>query len=126
MIENIPLLKKRRFNLKKNFYFDRFLSPLLLLPFSLVVISSFLIQSVQRQLERNDALNHLFMGIIGYLVAIIISYIPLQKVKSFILPFYLLSLFSLILIYFFGISMYGAQRWLSLGFITFNHRKLLS
>ena len=90
-----------------------------LLPFSLVIISSFLIQSVQRQLERNDAFNHFFMGIVGYFVAIIISYIPMQKIKSFILPFYLLTLFSLILIYFLGISMYGAQRWLSLGLITF-------
>ena len=119
MIGNISLLKKRRINYKKKIYFDGFLSPLLLLPFSLVIISSFLIQSVQRQLERNDSFNHFFMGILGYLVAIIISYIPLQKIKSFILPFYLLTLFSLILIYFFGISMYGAQRWLSLGFITF-------
>ena len=119
MIGNIPLLKKRRFNYKKKIYFDRFLSPLLLLPFSLVIISSFLIQSVQRQLERNDSFNHFFMGIAGYLVAIVISYIPLQKLKSLILPFYLLVLFSLISIYFFGIAIYGAQRWLSLGFITF-------
>ncbi len=92
---------------------------MLLLPFSLVIISSFLIQSIQRQLATKDAFNHFFMGIFGYLVAIIISYIPLQKVKSFVLPFYISVLFSLILIYFFGISMYGAQRWLSLGFITF-------
>ena len=75
MIGNISLLKKRRINYKKKIYFDGFLSPLLLLPFSLVIISSFLIQSVQRQLDRNDAFNHFFMGILGYLVAIIISYI---------------------------------------------------
>ena len=97
MIGNISLLKKRRINYKKKFYFDGFLSPLLLLPFSLVIISSFLIQSVQRQLERNDAFNHFFMGILGYLVSIIISYIPLQKIKSFILPFYLLTLIRLVI-----------------------------
>jgi len=119
MIGNISFEKKRRFYYKKKFNFDRFLSPLLLIPFSLVIISSFLIQSVQRQLERHDALSHFFMGILGYIVAIIISYIPLQKIKSFVLPFYILTLISLILVYFFGISMYGAQRWLSLGFITF-------
>ena len=89
MIGNTSFLKKRRFNFKKKINFDLFLSPILLLPSSLVIISSFLIHSVQRQLERNDALNHFFMGIVGYLVAIIISYIPLQKVKSIILPFYL-------------------------------------
>ena len=119
MIGNFLSFKKRRFKYKKKINFDRFLSPILLLPFGLVIISSLLIQSVQRQLEKNDAFNHFFMGILGYLVAIIISYIPLQKLKSFVLPFYILALFSLILIYFFGISMYGAQRWLSLGFITF-------
>jgi len=119
MIGNILFFKKRTFNYKKKFNFDLFLSPLLLLPLSLVIISSFLIQSVQKQLERSDAFNHFFMGILGYFVAIIISYIPLQKLKSFVLPFYLLALFSLISIYFFGVSMYGAQRWLSLGFISF-------
>ena len=120
MIVNIPFFKKRRFSyFKKKISFDRFLSPLLLLPASLVIISSVLIQSVQRQLERNDSFNHFVMGILGYLVAIIISYIPLQKIKSIVLPFYLLALFFLISIYFFGISMYGAQRWLSIGFITF-------
>ena len=119
MIASIPFLKKRRIYQKKKIKFDRFFSPLLLLPLSLVLISSILIQSIQRQLERNDSLNHFLMGIFGYFVAIIISYIPLQKVKDFVFPFYILSLFSLILVYFFGLSMYGAQRWLSLGFITF-------
>ena len=32
---------------------------------------------------------------------------------------YCLSLLSLVLIYFIGISNYGAQRWLGLGFFTF-------
>ena len=119
MIASIPFLKKRRIYQKKKIKFDRFFSPLLLLPLSLVLISSILIQSIQRQLERSDSLNHFLMGIFGYFVAIIISYIPLQKVKDFVFPFYILSLFSLISVYFFGLSMYGAQRWLSLGFITF-------
>ena len=120
MIGNISFFKQRRFNYyKKKINFGRFLSPLLLLPFSLVIISSILIKSVQRQLDINVAFNHLIMGILGYFLAILISYIPLEKLKSFILPFYLLVLFSLISIYFFGITIYGAQRWLSLGFITF-------
>tara|TARA_Y100000589_G_scaffold311528_1_gene330932 strand:+ start:502 stop:1767 length:1266 start_codon:yes stop_codon:yes gene_type:complete len=120
MIDKIQFSKKRRFNyFKKKINFDSIFSPLLLLPFSLVIISSILIQSVQRQLERNDAFNHFFMGVLGYFIAIMISYIPLQKVKSFAIPFYILTLLSLISIYFFGISMYGAQRWLSIGFITF-------
>ena len=35
------------------------------------------------------------------------------------IPFYFCSLLSLIFIYFFGISIYGAQRWLSLGIFSF-------
>ena len=35
------------------------------------------------------------------------------------IPFYFCSLLSLLLIYFFGISIYGAQRWLSLGIFSF-------
>ena len=35
------------------------------------------------------------------------------------IPFYFCSLISLFLIYFFGISVYGAQRWLSLGIFSF-------
>jgi len=58
-------------------------------------------------------------GIIGYFLAITISYIPLERFKNFIIPLYFLSLLSLVLIYFFGISNYGAQRWLGFGFFTF-------
>ncbi len=120
MFEGVSILKKRRFlPFKKNQKFNILISPILIIPSLLVLISSLLIFSIQKQSIYNDSLKHLLTGFLGYFVALIISYIPLEKLKKWIIPFYLLSIFSLILIYFFGVSNYGAQRWLSLGFLTF-------
>ena len=116
----ISIFKKRKFiNNKRKKNIDVFFSPILLIPAFLVLLSSALIFSIQRQSSYNDSLKHLITGFIGYFIAIAISYIPLEKLKKIIIPFYFLSLLLLILIYSFGISIYGAQRWLSLGFITF-------
>ncbi len=94
-------------------------SPLLVIPLVLVFISSILIKSVQREFLQSDFLNHLFTGLLGYFLAIFISYIPIERIKKYLIPFYFCSLLSLIFIYFFGISIYGAQRWLSLGIFSF-------
>ena len=82
-------------------------------------ISSILIKSVQREFLQSDFLNHLFTGLLGYFLAIFISYIPIERIKKYLIPFSCCSLLSLLLIYFFGISIYGAQRWLSLGIFSF-------
>ncbi len=120
MIDGISFFKKRRFPLnRKKFKFDIIFSPILIGPFILVFISSLLIKSIQNQSTSNDFLSHFFTGIFGYFLAIIISYIPLDRLKKYVFPFYFISILSLILVYFFGITIYGAQRWLSLGLFTF-------
>jgi len=120
MINGISFFKKSRFPLYRNkFNLDLMFSPILIGPFLLVLISSLLIKSIQNQSGNNDFLSHLFTGIIGYFLAIIISYFPLERLKKYIFPFYLISIVSLLLVYFFGITIYGAQRWLSLGLFTF-------
>ena len=120
MINGISFFKKKRFPFNKNkFKFNLIFSPILLGPFILVVISSLLIESIQNQSVKTDALNHLFTGIFGCLLAIIISYIPLERIKKYVFPFYLISILFLFLVYFFGITIYGAQRWLSLGLFSF-------
>ena len=120
MVNGISQLNKKRFFQKKYKINRKILfSPLLLIPLILVVISSILIKSVQREFLQSDFLNHLFTGFLGYFLAIFISYIPIERIRKYLIPFYLCSLISLLLIYFFGISMYGAQRWLSLGFFSF-------
>ena len=120
MINRISLIKKRRFSEKKDKINRKIVfSPLLVIPLALVIISSILIKSVQREFLQPDFLNHLFTGLFGYFLAIFISYIPIERIRKYLIPFYFCSLLSLLLIYFFGISIYGAQRWLSLGIFSF-------
>ena len=120
MVNGISLLKKKRFLQKKEKFNQKIIfSPLLLIPLFLVVISSILIKSVQREVLQSDFLYHLFTGVFGYFLAIFISYIPIERIRKYLIPFYFCSLISLVLIYFFGISIYGAQRWLSLGIFSF-------
>ena len=120
MSKGISLKKKKRFFENKDKINRKIVfSPLLIIPLALVCISSILIKSVQREFLQSDFLNHLFTGLLGYFLAIFISYIPIERIKKYLIPFYCCSLLSLLLIYFFGISIYGAQRWLSLGIFSF-------
>ncbi len=120
MFKGISLKKKKRFFENKDLINRKIIfSPLLIIPLALVCISSILIKSVQREFLQSDFLNHLFTGLLGYFLAIFISYIPIERIKKYLIPFYCCSLLSLLLIYFFGISIYGAQRWLSLGIFSF-------
>ncbi len=120
MFKGISLKKKKRFFENKDKINRKIVfSPLLIIPLALVCISSILIKSVQREFLQSDFLNHLFTGLLGYFLAIFISYIPIDRIKKYLIPFYCCSLLSLLLIYFFGISIYGAQRWLSLGIFSF-------
>ena len=120
MFESISILKKRKFiNFQRNKDIYILASPIIIIPIILVLISSILIFSIQKQSPYNDSFRHILSGLTGYCIAITISYIPLDKFKKYIMIFYFLSLLSLVLIYFIGISNYGAQRWLGLGFFTF-------
>ena len=120
MVKGISLGRKRGFFQKKETNIRKlFFSPLLIIPIILVIISSLLIKSVQRDYSYSDFLNHLFTGFLGYFVAIFISFIPVERIRKYVIPFYSCSLVSLILVNFFGISVYGAQRWLSLGIFSF-------
>ena len=120
MFKGISIFRKRGFLPRKEISIRKFLfSQLLLIPLFLVIISSFLIKSVQRDLLESDSLSHLLTGLLGYFLAFFISYIPVEKIRKYLIPFYICSLISLLLVYFFGISVSGAQRWLSLGIVSF-------
>ena len=120
MFRKIFLLNKRGFLQKKdNFGRGFLLSPLLLIPLFLVIISGLLIKSIQGNFLVSNYLSHIFTGFRGYLLAFFISYIPLERVRKYLIPFYFSTLISLSLIFFFGISVSGAQRWLNLGIFSF-------
>ena len=79
MFKEISLFSKRQFLQKKDNLKRRYLlSPLLLIPLSLVFIASLLIKSIQRDFLVSDFLSHLLTGIIGYFIAFFISYIPID------------------------------------------------
>ncbi|MBO8234578.1 rod shape-determining protein RodA [Prochlorococcus marinus XMU1419] len=120
MVRRISLLNKRGFLSKKGNFSRGFLfSPLLLIPLFLVIISGLLIKSVQGNLIVSNYLSHILTGFLGYFLAFFISYVPLERIKKYLVPFYLFTLISLLLIYFFGITVSGAQRWLNLGIFSF-------
>ena len=120
MFNGIFQLRKTAFFQKRNKLQRKYLfSPLLLIPLLLVIISSFLIKSIQRDFLVSDFLSHFLTGVLGYFLAFLISYIPIERLRKFSITIYSCSLISLFLVYFFGITVSGAQRWLSLGFFSF-------
>ncbi len=120
MFRRIFLPNKRRFLQKKYNFTRRFLfSPLLVIPLFLVIISGFLIKSIQGDFLLSNYSDHIFTGFLGYFLAFLISYIPLERLRKYLIPFYFCTLISLFLTYYFGISVSGAQRWLNLGFLSF-------
>ena len=120
MFREISLLNKRGFLQKKDKFSKGFLfSPLLLIPLFLVIISGLLIKSIQGDFLVSNYASHILTGFLGYFLAFFISYIPLERLRKYLIPFYLCTLISLCLIYFLGISVSGAQRWLNLGIFSF-------
>ena len=120
MFRGISLLNKRGFLQKKDKFNRGFLfSPILVIPLFLVIISSFLIKSIQGDSLVSDYLNHILTGFLGYFLAFFISYIPIERLRKYLIPFYFCTLISLFLIYFVGVSVSGAQRWLNLGVFSF-------
>ncbi len=120
MFRRISSFNERVFLPKKNNFRRGFLfSPLLLIPLVLVIVSGFLIKSIQGDLIASNYSGHILTGFFGYFLAFFISYIPLERLRKYLIPFYFCTLISLFLIYFFGISVSGAQRWLNLGIFSF-------
>ena len=120
MYRGISFINRKGFLQKKDKFSKGLLfSPLLLIPLFLVVISGLLIKSIQADLSVSNYLSHIFTGFLGYFLAFFISFIPLERFRNYLIPIYLSSLISLLLIYFVGISVSGAQRWLNLGIFSF-------
>ena len=120
MFKIISLFNRRGFFQKKENFSKGFLfSPLLLIPLFLVIISGFLIKSIQEDFLVSNYPSHILTGFLGYFLAFFISFIPLERLRKYLIPFYFCTLISLFLIYFFGISVSGAQRWLNLGIFSF-------
>ena len=84
MLNGISLPRKRGFfkNKKERSIKKILFSPLLLIPLFLVIISGFLIKSIQRGAVESDYFSHLLTGFLGYFLAFFISYIPLERIRG--------------------------------------------
>ena len=85
MFRESSLLNKRGFLQKKDKLSRGILfSPILLIPLFLVVISGFLIKSIQGDFLVSNYLSHIITGFLGYFLAFFISYIPLERIRKYL------------------------------------------
>ena len=82
-------------------------------PCSLVLLSSVLIASTQRMADYADWYQHLIIAALGVAIARGLSQVPIDRVRSLLIPLYVLTVGSLVAVRFVGTSALGAQRWLS-------------
>ena len=89
-----------------------------IVPVALVIFSSLLIASTQRQEQLVNWYDHCITALLGILIAAWLAQLPLERIRVFLRPIYLLTIFSLIFVKLFGTSALGAQRWISVGTIN--------
>ncbi len=99
--------------------FRNFEAILWLTPFFLVILAGLLIASTQRQTNYADWYNHWITACIGFALAFLIAQIPVERIKPFILPSYLITISSLFFVRVVGVSALGAQRWINIGGLNF-------
>jgi len=91
---------------------------IIIIPLILVILSSILIASIQRDLTQELAFQHLITGGLGVILALIIGKLHLERLRRFLFPIYILTLSSLVAVQIIGVSALGAQRWINIGGIN--------
>ncbi len=66
------------------------------IPIFLVILSCPLIASTQRQIDYVNWYQHLIAGVVGILLAFMLSQLPLDRLRKGLLPLYLSTLIRLI------------------------------
>ena len=103
-------------------------------PLAMVIISSFLILSIERQealkglssfsfsviglLQFMNAqlwLSQLVTALFGIVVALLLAKLRLERLKPLLIPIYIATVISLIAVRVIGVTALGAQRWISIG-----------
>ena len=84
-----------------------------IVPLFLVHLACFLIASTQRNLGITDWYQHALMAYLGTLIVYFLAQIPLDGLRKFIWPIYLITILILLYVNLSGTSALGAQRWLS-------------
>ena len=106
------------------FDFILFFSVLFLLVLGLVFIYSTGFQN-EVIVDTSFFYKQLFWIGISFPLYIVLSNFNYQYLKSLAVPLYLFSLFLLVLVLFIGVKIYGAKRWLDIGFSNFQPSELM-
>ena len=106
------------------FDFILFFSVLFLLGLGLVFIYSTGFQN-EVIVDTSFFYKQLFWIGISFPLYIVLSNFNYQYLKSLAVPLYLFSLFLLVLVLFIGVKIYGAKRWLDIGFSNFQPSELM-
>ena len=123
-IFNFLNLKSYWRNIDKKILFCFFMLLLLGLFFSFTSTSSI----VGERLNKDNYfffLKHFFFVSLSIVVLLAISIIETKKLKSLIIPFFLLSLFLLIMVPLIGLEAKGSKRWLDLYFFNLQPIEIL-
>mgnify|MGYP002128979664 CR=1 FL=1 len=74
---------------------------------------------------NNRAINQLLNMSVGLVVMWGVAQFPPQKLMRFAVPLYVVGVVLLVLVFFFGIKVNGARRWLSIGFTRIQPSEIL-
>jgi rod shape determining protein RodA len=103
---------------------DHLDGPLLLITGALMAAGLVTIYSATYD-ANNRALNQLLNMAIGLGIMWSVAQLPPQRLMRFAVPLYVVGLILLLMVFFFGIKVNGAKRWLSLGFIRIQPSEIL-
>ncbi len=85
-----------------------------IVPLSLVILSTILIASIQRETTYSTWYQHLITGGLGVCLALIFAQLHLERLRQLLIPLYLITIASLFAVKIVGISALGSQRWISI------------
>jgi rod shape determining protein RodA len=98
--------------------------PLLLITGALMLAGLATIYSATYD-ANNRALSQLLNMFVGVCVMWCVAQLPPQKLMRYAVPLYVLGVILLVLVFFFGIKINGARRWLPLGFTRVQPSEIL-
>jgi rod shape determining protein RodA len=84
-------------------------------PLGLTLVAGILIASTQRMADYADWYQHWITAALGFVLALQVARLPLERLASFRWPIYGATILSLVAVRLVGTSALGAQRWISIG-----------
>ena len=111
-----------------NSFFEKLLSVdyfLILIVLSIGAISVFAIYSTESGNFSYFTKNHLFRFLAFFSMFLVLSFVRISTWYRHAYVFYLIALFLLILVIFFGLTASGSKRWINLYFLNFQPSELM-